>query len=170
MHWSGFRRYTIQKGSLRLIFMGKDKKLSMKLHPIQMVSLGVKELYIVAHEPPDLSIGVDTEEGGVCSIMVGHGEFNEVDKTISVGLKLEIGESQDTKTPFSLRIELIGTFKVDDSQFKTEHLFDWAHRNAPYVMMPYLREHAFSLSEKCGFRPIILPLTEVPSFKLSKQS
>ncbi len=148
--------------------MTKQKKSSMKLHPIQLVSLGVKELSIIANEPPDLSVGVDVGEGGVCSIMFGHSDYDTEDNTINIFVKLEVGQNNEEKSPFSMKVELVGTFRVDEAQFKIEYIDDWAHRNAPFIMMPYLREHAFGLTQKCGFRPIILPLTEVPVFKISK--
>lgn len=146
--------------------MEDQKEVAFKLHAIQLIGVHVKELSIVAHEAPDLTVGIDAEEEGVCSIMVGHGGYNEEERLITTALKLEIGESEEgVKSPFSLKIEIIGAFKVNEERFDKEHIIDFARRNAPYIMMPYLREQAYALTAKCGFRPIILPLTEVPVSK-----
>ncbi len=146
--------------------MSEHQEVPFKSHPIQLIGLHVKELHIKANEAPDITVGVESEEGGLCSISVGHGEFVAEDSTISVALKLEIGETdQEPAPPFSMKIELMATFKVDVTRFDIQYITDFARRNAPYIMMPYLREHAFALSGKCGFRPIILPLTEVPVSK-----
>jgi len=141
-----------------------DQQALAKPHPIQLISVNVKELYIKPNVSPDISVGV--AEGNVCSISVGHSEYNTENHTIVTFIKLEIGEEgKESNTPFNLKIELVATFEVDETRFAVEHLTDFARWNAPFIMMPYLREHAFSLSSKCGFKPIILPLTEVPTNK-----
>ncbi|KIH76259.1 preprotein translocase subunit SecB [Geoalkalibacter ferrihydriticus] len=136
-----------------------------KYHPIQVQGVLVKELFISANGPPSEDKGV---EGGRFSLMVGHSEYDEEDKEISVSLKLEVGFEEDEKensAPFSMRIEIVGNFKVDESEFPVEHIDHWAQRNAPLILFPYLREHAYSLTARCGFKPMLLPLLEVPTFK-----
>lgn len=113
-----------------------------------------------------MTVGIESEDGGLCSISVGHGEYDTDNKTITVGLKLEIDEIEGHPTPpFLLTIEIVATFKVDETKFNRDNIIDFARRNAPYIMMPYLREHAYALTAKCGFKPIVLPLTEVPTVK-----
>lgn len=145
--------------------MAKEtKNEKLKLHPIQMISLGVLELYIKANERPDLSKKVEPE---IISFSIGHNEYDKENSTIQVATKIEVGmEKKKAKTPFSMKIEIIGEFKVDENQFPVDKILDWAARNAPLIMFPYLREHAYSLTARCGFYPMVLPLMQVPTFKL----
>lgn len=133
----------------------------LKLHPIQTNSISVRELYIKANEFPDPSKAI---EEGVASISVGHSQYDEKNKTIRVAMKLEVEEEK--KAPFIMKIELVGEFLVNEKEFPIKHIYDWAKRNAPLILMPYLREHAYSLTLRAGFQPVILALAEVPTFKL----
>lgn len=137
------------------------KKEQLKLHPIQTNSISVSELYIKANEFPDPSKAI---EKGAGSISVGHSQYDEKNKTIRVAIKLEV--EKEKKAPFTLRIELVGEFLVNEREFPIKHIYDWAGRNAPLILMPYLREHAYSLTLRAGFQPVILALAEVPTFKL----
>lgn len=136
------------------------------LHPIQMVSLGVRELFIKSNRPPDLSLGIDPQ---ACSINVSTTPYSKKEKRFLVILKLESGMGDDkAEAPYAMRIELIGTFEVDEAGFKVEHVADWAMKGAPLVMFPYLREQALGLSLRCGFRPLMLPLLQVQTFTIEK--
>jgi preprotein translocase subunit SecB len=136
------------------------------LHPIQLVNLGVKELFLRSNRPPEVSVGPEPEH---CSINVSSSSYDSELKRIAVSLKLESGIGADqTKAPYAMKIELVGIFEVDEAGFSVEHISSWAMNNAPLIMFPYLREHAYSLSSRCGFRPLLLPLLEVPTFKLEK--
>jgi preprotein translocase subunit SecB len=137
-----------------------------KLHPIQLVNLGVRELYIHSNRPPDVNIGA---EPGECSMKISTTPYNSKDKRIAVVLTLESGIGADqSKAPYAMRIELVGIFEVDEAEFPIKHTSHWAKNNAPLVLYPYLREHAFGLSLRCGFKPLLLPLLEVPTFKIDK--
>jgi len=136
-------------------------------HPIHLVSLGVRELFIGSNVTPDATISVEPDS---CSITVASTPYDSKGKRILVSLKLEVGRETGKRpeVPYSMRIELIGIFEVDEAQFLVEHVDDWAMRGAPLVLYPYLREHAFGLSSRCGFKPLLLPLVEVPTFKVEK--
>jgi preprotein translocase subunit SecB len=135
-------------------------------HPIRLVDLGVRELFIEAHVQPDVSI---VAELASCSITVSHMPYDTEQKRIVVSLKLDLGsEEGKPKAPYSMRIELIGIFEVDEDKFPVEQIEDWAIKGAPLVLYPYLREHAFGLSSRCGFSPLLLPLVVVPTFKIEK--
>ncbi len=139
---------------------------SPKPHPIQLVNLGVRELFIESHQAPDPNVGAVPEE---CSIQISSSPYDSSNKRLIVSLRLESGVKADpTKTPYAMRIELVGVFQVDDTQFSVEHVDDWARNGAPLVMFPFLREHAYSLSLRCGFRPMLLPLLDVPTFTTGK--
>lgn len=135
-----------------------------KWHPIQIRDLGVRELYIRSNRPPSVEQGAEPTD---CSIRVVTTPYDKEEKQIAVSLKLESGVKEDEKkAPYVMKIEVIGIFDVDDSRFPLEHIYDWAQKNAPMIIYPYLREHAFGLSSRCGFKPLLLPLLEVPVFKI----
>ncbi len=143
-----------------------ERKAKFQEHPIQLINLGVRELFIQSNRPPDLTV---TAEPDACSIKVTSTPYDSKEKHIMVSLKLELGIGPDeSKLPYAMRIELIGVFEVDDTRFAVEHVADWAMRGAPIVLYPYLREHAFGLSSRCGFKPLLLPLLEVPTFTIGK--
>ncbi|MEI8183848.1 MAG: protein-export chaperone SecB [Desulfomonile sp.] len=143
-----------------------DSGSDARLHPIQLVTLGVKELFIRSNVPPDMAVGAIAEK---CSLKVSSTSYNKKEKKILVSLTLESGiDTKETEAPYAMKIELVGIFEVDETRFSAEHIPDWAMRGAPLILFPYLREHAFGLSSRCGFKPLLLPLLEVPTFKIDK--
>ena len=92
-------------------------------------------------------------------------EYDQDEKEIGVSAKIESGFDDEESQPYSIRIEIVGSFRVDEDRFDVGDLEDWARRNAPLILFPYLREHAYALSSRCGFDPLILPLMEVPTFR-----
>ncbi len=147
----------------------KISKRYQKLHPIQLSWLNVVELYIKANQQPDPSVEYDDRS---FSMSVGHGEYDQKDKLIRISLKLEIGmdsKADESNYPFSLRISVQAEFSVKEEQFPVNQIYDWAKRNAPFILYPYIREEAFGLTARCGFRPILLPLLEVPTLAERKK-
>jgi preprotein translocase subunit SecB len=137
---------------------------SIKLHPIQTLSIEVIELSIKVNRRP----GEKEElEAPPANLGVAHGEYNEKNHTIQVAVKVEIGTGKDEQLPpFSMKVELVGEFEVDEKLFPVEKLPDWAKRNAPYIFFPFLREQVYSLTARAGFPPYILPLLEVPTIRI----
>lgn len=143
-------------------------KAKYNLHPIQLVSIGVRELHITANEHPDVDT---TSDSGDFFFSVGTSDYDPDTQSIGVGVRLEIGTDKckcEEPSPFILTIELVGTFDVDE-KFPVKHIDRWARNAAPLILFPYLREHAFALTARCGFKPILLPLLEVPTFKIVKE-
>jgi len=135
-------------------------------HPIHLSKLGVKELFIESYVIPDATITVEPDD---CFVSVTNTPYDSTTQRIAVSLRLKIGMDEDkSRIPYSMRIELVGIFQVDETQFPVEYIDHWAKNGAPLVLYPYLRDHAFSLSSKCGFMPLLLPLVEVPTFKIDK--
>ena len=123
----------------------KEKDFNPILHPIQLISLNVLELYIKVHQPPE-SADLKLDEKGF-SLRSGRSEYDEENHIIQIGVKLEIGEEkEDQKNPFTMRVVLAGVFKVDETKFSKTHIQDWAKRNAPIILYPYLREQVFALT------------------------
>ena len=127
-------------------------------HPIQIRSLNVRELHLKTHVPSD---SIDEIDSSAYSILVGHSDYDG--ESIQVGVKLTAGDEDPEEAPFRLVAELVGEFEVDEDEFPVEHLGDWAYENAPYILMPYLREHVFALTNRCGLDPMLLPLAKVPT-------
>ena len=157
--------------------MSQEIEKNLNLYPIQAVHIGPRELLIKANKPPDVSLGLDEPD---CELVIGHSDYNPETKRIEIAIKLDAGgpkteeagstgtETEATVPPFYLRIELVGIFQVDDSIFPADRIYEWAKRNALFVMYPYLKEHAFALTARSGFRPMLLPLIEVPLFRLDR--
>lgn len=142
-----------------------DSEEPLELYPIQLADLGVRELSIRALVPPEGSdTRIDLKD---CSIITGHGDYDTEKKTISVGLKLEVGGKKDDLV--TMKIELLGLFQVlDEKVFPVNRISEWAAGNAPVILYPFLREHVYALTARCGFKPLTLPLVVVPTFKVDK--
>lgn len=146
----------------------------LKRHPIQAVHIAPRELRVRTHVPPDLSHDYDDTE---LNLEVGHSDYNADEKKIQISVGVSLGTEDpeldaDGKVkgvPFFLLVEVVGIFKVDDSVFPANRIYEWANSNAMYILYPYLREHVFALTSRAGFRPLLLELLEVPLFKLSKE-
>jgi preprotein translocase subunit SecB len=144
--------------------MPKKKDFNPILHPIQLISLNIQELFIkVKEHPQSADLTSDSEE---FNLRTGHSEYDEKEHIIQVGIKLEIKPKEGQKTPFDMRVVISGVFKVDETKFAKANIDDWANRNAPLILYPYLREQAYALTVRCGYPGIILPLLEVPTFKI----
>ena len=73
--------------------MPEKKEFIPILHPIQLISLNIEELFIKVKKHPksdDLTLG--SEE---FNLRTGHSEYDEKNHTIQVGIKLEITEKED---------------------------------------------------------------------------
>jgi len=136
------------------------RRITRKLHAIQLESVKVIELFIKSNQPPDPSVEAEKTEFSFSS---SHSPYDSDRKRIRVISGVEIGKGEKPNTPFSMRIRLIGFFVVDDKQFDVSNIDHWADKNAPLILYPFLREHAFALSARCGFRPVLLPLFQVPT-------
>lgn len=142
----------------------------MKHYPIQLQNVWVEELSMIVHDrfkfPND---GYDKS----FKYTVYSTSFDEESSLIAVKVELSIEpeslEPEKLDKPFSLKVSVAGEFKVDTEKFPMQHLEDWSVKNAPIILLPYIREHAFSLSVRSGFNPVVLPLVEVPTIKIVNQ-
>lgn len=137
-------------------------KQPYKKHPIQLVWVKVIELSIKADTSVDQRTAPDAHS---FSLSIGHTEYDEENKQVATRVSASIKAEED-KSPFDLRVELMGSFEVDDSQFPAHFVNDWAGKNAALVLYPYLREHVYSLTSRSEHGGVLLPLLEVPTFKV----
>ena len=132
------------------------------LHPIQLVDLKVLKL--------SLEIAPEKEQDklpdeGSFSLYSGFSDFNKEKREIAVKAGIKIDSDEDD-SPFSLHVELLCLFSIGD-KCPTKYIDSWADKNAPLILYPYLREHVHSLTSRAGFEGLILPLFEVPTFKIN---
>lgn len=143
-----------------------------KPHPIQIIGLKVLELSIIVNSEFDsgnLMPNFNDVEGSF-TWNNGYSEYDAENQQILVKAVIDIGGDEEDDSPFKLKLALVGSFKVDESRFKVEHLSHWASHNAPLILYPYLRELAYSLTTRAGFPGVMLPLLQIPTFKISKES
>lgn len=133
----------------------------LRVHPIRLLRVSPKKLCIEANEPPDPEKGID--ELNNVSIRVGHTEYDKKKKQFAISV--QISTSKDPNLPYSLEVDLRAIFEVDEKKFDVQYVEDWARRGSIYVLAPFVREYMYWLTSKCGFKPILLPLLEVPTFK-----
>lgn len=143
----------------------QEKKEPYKQHAIQLVALKVLELSIKANpeveDPHSQQIG----EANL-SLVTGYTKYDEEEHKIGVKISAEISEEHEA-LPFTLRVELVGIFDVDESRFPIMHIESWAKTNAPLVLYSYLREQVYGLTTRAGFPGMLLPLFEIPTFKVN---
>ena len=137
--------------------------LEFNRHPIQLVSVGVKELSFRADRPPIL---IKAAEIGQATINVGHNEYEVGSRIIKVFMKVESTGEDDV---YFLAAEIVGEFRIGE-EFEEAKVEVWAEKAAPLVLYPFLREHVYSLCIRAQLRPLLLPLVQVPTFNFAKKS
>jgi len=150
----------------------------MELHPIQLRFVAVRELSIVTFYPPRPD---DTYESAAAQMTTSRAPFNPETRRIQVSLLLNSGRDRNPdenelkvlreskEQPFRLRVHILGEFEVDTANFPIEKIDRWAEINAPSLLFPFLREHVFGLTLRCGYDPLILPLIQVPQYKFKTE-
>lgn len=130
----------------------------MEKHPIQLESLIVKELVL---NITDYHSSMQDEQELNITYSLGTTEYDKENKVIAVGFICEVNNLD--KKPFYIKVEILGIFSVDEEKFPIDKLDHWSKHNAPQLLMPYIRENVYSLSNKAGVK-VILPLVTLPTF------
>lgn len=138
----------------------------MKNHPIQILNFFVDELKIIVHDRIKFQ---NKDYPKTFDYSVGRTDFDEANSIIAVKVILSIKpeNEEDIDRPFSMTVSVSAQFNVDKNKFPIDKIDHWAIHNAPIVILPYIREQVYSLSVRAGFDPVILPLVEVPTVKIS---
>lgn len=133
------------------------------LHAIQLLSVETRELFVRLNGP------IDNERASLYAKEIilnsAHSDFDKDEKTIHVGIRLSLGMEKEKTLPVSMRIEILGTFIVNTDEFPVEQINNWADKNAPIILYPFIREHVFALTTRCGLPQIVLPLLQVPTLQ-----
>lgn len=139
-----------------------DKKFTQ--HAIQIKDLKVLTLSLKVDPEKDQS---KLPEFGCFRLYHGFSEFHAESRRVAVKIGVEISSDNDD-SPFDLEVELLGVFEVDLTRFNEKFVNDWAAKNAPLILYPYLREQVYSLTNRAGFEGLLLPLFEIPTFNIKK--
>lgn len=143
----------------------EEETLNPKLYPIQATYIGVRELYIKTNRPPSPTIGLDGKD---YQISTGHTQYDEETHVIQVAAIVEMGdENEESAFPFHLKVDIFGEFRVNEELFPAGRIYEWAKSNAFFILYPYIREQVYALSARCGFSPVLLPLLEIPTIRLT---
>lgn len=155
--------------------MGNEPRLELQDYPVQLNFLAVRELFIESFVPP--SPDYVMSETSV-DYLINRSPYDASRHSIQIGVTAKIGgdETPDAavieqlktegKPLFRLRVSILGDFRVDEAKFPMEKLIRWSDINAPFILYPFLREQIFALTARCGFRPVILPMVTVPTFRI----
>ena len=134
------------------------------LHPIQLQGIKVLELVLTSDGSQEDTSGLDLP----FQFSVGHSDFDLDKKLIMVGVIGEVGSSdKNSEVPFYIKAHLVGQFTVDTDKFPLEHVSDWASKNAPLILLPFLREHIYGLASRAGIKEVLVPLLIVPTIKIT---
>lgn len=131
------------------------------LHPIQLKEISVSKLSLVVNN----SRAAKKFQGNIdLKIKVGTSEYEKGDPIVAVGIQATAAPKLDGETEplFELAVELSGQFHVDYDQFKYEDLQEWSRVNAPFLLIPYVREHVYGMALRAGIDNLILPLLIQP--------
>ncbi|MDH0348316.1 protein-export chaperone SecB [Aeromonas dhakensis] len=156
---------------------------TFKRHAIQLQSLQVIELSLKVLDQIVIDKSDDFSPNGF-SIESGYSPYDEKHHSIAVRMRVVVGEdiegseerdgisttSDNTENPLYVHVEVQGVFSVDPEHFPIQHIEDWASKNAPYILYPYIREHVYALTARVNVKPLLLPLFEVPTYKVTKES
>lgn len=149
--------------------MSKDG--TFNYHPIQLFDI---EILHLSFEKGGLEAESSVDDGdpdkGHFKFFHAHSNYNEEHKTFAVKVKATVDNSaSEDEVPYTINVEILGGFRVDDESFPLESIPSFAERNAPLVLYPYLREQVFGLASRAGIEQPILPLFEVPPFQLERK-
>ncbi|MFY3630422.1 protein-export chaperone SecB [Achromobacter ruhlandii] len=138
-----------------------------ELHPMQLISLAVKRLHAEVHDPDEAKVW-DKEVN--FSFQSGHNAFDKESSSISVGVRASVGrdcdgETAESEVPFLLEVEVVGLFTIDTQRFEERMIDAWARGNAPFLLLPYVREHLYGLASRLGIRELLVPLFVQPQFR-----
>jgi preprotein translocase subunit SecB len=142
-----------------------DPQINANLYAIQPTFFAVREIHFVSHRPPSANDRIDQSSVRVTEKV---SPFNEETKRLQVSLEAKFGfevEASATPPPFSVKVVITAEFAISDA-FPRDRVQEWAVVNAPFVIFPYLRERLYYITAQAGYPPILLPLLQIPTFKV----
>lgn len=144
--------------------------MSNDLHPVQLQGIRVLELSLLVTKPDRLDEDHLNEIDLPFEFLSGHSEFDRATRMITVGVVGIVGKTdEENPLPFYIKAHLLGQFVVDVARFPVDKVDDWANKNAPLILLPFLREHIYGLASRAGIREVVIPLFTVPTVKIMLQ-
>ena len=92
--------------------------------------------------------------------LIGKSEYDKQNHLVSIGFMVKIEGDQFN---YTCTIEIVGLFSVDENKFDISKIDDWGDKNAPFILLPYLRQYLFNLTIMFSGEGFTLPLVEVPT-------
>ncbi len=145
------------------------------VHPVQLQFVAARELFLKLYRPLGRDYLIPEAEVRIESAASA---YDPSTRTVQVSVQAIAGaETEYTaerlaallaeKDGLALRLKvlLVGQFKVDEALFPLDQLEEWTALGAPMTLYPYLREEVSALTARCGIRPLVLPLLQVPTIQ-----
>ena len=132
------------------------------MHSIQLRDIFISRLSIQIN---DAKTAHDYAGEVELSLQIGTSKLVEGEGHIGVGILANVTPktSESESTPaFVVDVELNGQFTVDLNTFKFENLERWSKVNAPFLLLPYVREQVYGLAIRAGVKGLIFPLFVQP--------
>lgn len=133
-----------------------------QLHPIQLLDIVVTELSVTVADPK----AAQEYEGEIdLALEVGTSAFEEGEEQIAVGIRARVSpkKSESADAPiFVVEVDLSGQFKVNFDEFKFADLDEWSKVNAPFLLIPYVREQVYGIAVRAGIKGLVFPLFVQP--------
>lgn len=89
--------------------------------------------------------------------------YDSENRWLDVLISFEAGSSDLSSAKYYFKVEIRGRFENTEGSSEAEKIERWAENAAQFVMIPYLREHVYSISLRCGMKPIVIPLYQLPA-------
>jgi preprotein translocase subunit SecB len=137
---------------------------SVAPYPIQATFITVREMHFVSHRPPSPSDHIEETSIAITQTAT---PFNEASRRVQVTLIAEFG-SQPTPNPppFSVKVAITAEFVIATT-FPKDKVSLWVAQNSTFVIYPYLRERLHYITSQGGYPPILLPLMQIPTIKIT---
>lgn len=150
------------------------KNDSLPLHPIQLVRVALVQMVFTNIKPPSLATRIDPT-----TVAISHspGGVNVEKRSFTHFIRASYNISETSggmvtggpdSAPFAMFLELMGAFNFADI-ITEDVVAQFQKMGAASMLLPYLREHAYTITMRGGVSPIILPLTMVPVIRISKE-
>lgn len=126
-------------------------------HPIQLHEITVAKLSVVVN---DNEAANDFEGELSLETLTGVSDLSPDDPQFAVGMKAEVKPKivEGQELAFVINVELSGQFRIDYSKFSFDDLGRWCEVNAPFILLPYLREQIYGIALRAGIRKMVIPL------------
>jgi preprotein translocase subunit SecB len=137
----------------------------LKPFPVQLRRIGIGEIAFKCQGFGEPSMPIAEK----VDIRTSVGPYDVETGCIQVFV-MALADTKESPLPYDLRVSVVGEFHVEDENklgFPLEKLPLWAQRNGAAILLPFLRELVFSITKRTGFGPLMLPLVEVPVFRVN---